>query len=475
MQSRAEARRRPASSFVWPVGPFRHTLANVRLGLSPRRSPTLGLLLGLFITLGAVVANSGYITWQMSNLRTIESDLADRNRKDSLQLLRVQNNLNLLGLAMRDMLDGTQPYPLTAWSAQFDRIRLDLEDALRREDQLAIVRQTPEQRRYLEQSLAQFWDAGARTFELARNHQEDEARAQIRVSLLARQQALTTAVARLLVANNEREEQTTQRVVEIYSRVQGQVYWFIAATLVTILVTGVYVSRSNRRLFAELGSLSEQRRELAQTLIATRESSLRQIARDLHDEFGQILTAMGSMLTRAGAHAPEQSPLRAELREICEMAQMALDKVRDLSQTLHPAILDEAGLEGTLDWYLSTVERQLGVTVSYARSGTPAPVDATTSIHLYRVLQEALSNVARHSGADRAWVRLEFRGDALQLEVEDHGQGLDGRAQRRGLGMVTMRERAGLLGGSLEFLRPSDGGTIVRLRVPLDPPDVHGD
>ena len=437
-----------------------------------RRSPTPGLLLGLFITLAAVVASSWYITRQISDLRTIESDLADRNRKDSLQLLRIQNNLNLLGLAMRDMLDGTQPYPLTAWSAQFDRIRLDLEDALRREDQLAIARRTPEQRRYLDSALAQFWDAGNRTFALARNHQEEEARAQVRLSLMARQEALTTAVARMLVENNEREAEAGQRTQDIYGQVQRQVYWFLAATLATIVVTSLYVSRSNRRLFAELGALSEQRRELAQTLIATRESTLRQIARDLHDEFGQILTAIGSMLTRAGTHAPDPASLRAELREICEVVQTALDKVRGLSQTLHPAILDEAGLESTLDWYVSTVERQLGVRVSYQRSGTPAPVDATTSIHVYRVLQEALSNVARHSGADCAWVRLDFLADALQLDVEDHGKGVDGgRPRPHGLGMVTMRERAELLGGTFELLRPAEGGTIVRMRVPLTPPD----
>ena len=455
-------------------------------GPAHRRSPTPGLLVGLIITLVAVVSNSAYITRQISGLRALDSELADRNRKDSLQLLRIQNNLNSLGLAMRDMLDGTQPYPLTAWSAQFQRIRLDLEDALRREEQLAIARQTPEQRRYLVSALAQFWDAADRTFALARNDQE-EARAEIRQSLQARQQALSTAVARLLVENTEREEQTARRVQDIYSQVQRQVYWFLAATLVTIVVTFLYVSRSNRRLFAELASLSEQRRDLAQKLIATRESTLRQIARELHDDFGQILTAMGSMLSRAGTYAPEGSPLRADLREVCEIAQTTLDKVRGLSQTLHPAILDESGLENTLTWYVSTVERQLGVAVSYERSGTPVPVDATTSIHVYRVLQEALSNVARHSGANRAWVRLRFQTDVLQLEVEDHGKSLDGGVRPqggapsaaaalgtpRGLGRVAMRERAELLGGTLEFLQPSEGGTLVRMRVPLERPDSN--
>src|SRR4029079_11398798 len=102
--------------------------------------------------------------------------------------------------------------------------------------------------------------------------------------------------ARLLVLNNESEAQTAQQVQDIYSNVQRQVYWFLAATLAAITATGLYLIRSNRQLFGQVTLLSDQRRELSQTLIATRESTLRDIARELHDEFGQILTAIGSML-----------------------------------------------------------------------------------------------------------------------------------------------------------------------------------
>jgi signal transduction histidine kinase len=433
----------------------------------PARSPAAALLVGLIITLATVVAYSWYISRQISRLRELQTELTDRNRRDSLQLLRIQNNLNQLGLAMRDMLDSGEPYPLTAWSAQFERIRLDLDDALRQEEDVAFARRSPEQRRYLASSVQQFWDAVDRIFALARAGKDDEARTQIRVSLQARQAALSTAVARLLVQNNESEEQTAQRVQQIYTDVQRQVYWFLAATLVAIATTSLYLIRSNRRLFRELATLSDRRRELAQKLIATRESTLREISRELHDEFGQILTAIGSMLSRAGRHVPDGSPLRGELREVAEIAQASLDKVRELSQTLHPSILDELGLESTIDWYLSRVEKQLGIRVTYARAGTAAQVDDTTRIHIYRVLQEAVNNVARHAGTDQAWVRLRCEAGLLELEIEDHGKGLDPKTSPRGLGLVAMRERAELLGGALEFLRPRDGGTLVRLTVPL--------
>jgi len=435
---------------------------------SSERSPTLGLLLGLVVTLAAVVAYSAYITWQVAGLRKLQGELIDRNRKDSLQLLRIQNDLNLLAVAMRDMIDNDEPYPLTAWSAQFQRIHTDLDDAMRLEAGLAPTSRTIEQSASLSSSLAQFWDAVDRVFALAGSGHGKEARAQIQLSLQARQAALSTAVARLLVQNSENEELAAQRIVEIYDRVQRQVYVFLVATLAAILLTGFSMIRWNRQLFARMAELSERRSELAQKLIATQESTLRYISRELHDEFGQILTAMGSMLGRAGAHAPEGSSLRADLQEVRQIAQDTLDRVRSLSQVLHPVMLDEAGLETTLDWYIPTVERQTGIAISYEKTGTAFDVNGSAAVQIYRVLQEALNNVARHSGAKQAWVRLLFESATLELEVEDHGVGLNERPAKQGIGLVAMRERSELLGGRIVFSAPSAGGTLLHLSVPRE-------
>jgi signal transduction histidine kinase len=437
---------------------------------SPERSPTLGLLLGLFITLAAVVAYSAYVTSQVAGLRKLQAELIDRNRKDSLQLLRIQNDLNLLAVAMRDMMDNDEPYPLTAWSAQFQRIRTDLDDAMRLEAALAPAGRTREQSASLSSSLTQFWESVDRVFALAGagKEKEKDARGQIQLSLQARQEALSTTVARLLVQNSENEEQAAQRIVQIYDRVQREVYVFLAATLAAILLTGFSMIRWNRQLFARMAELSERRSELAQKLIATQESTLRYISRELHDEFGQILTAMGSMLGRAGAHAPEGSSLRNDLQEVRQIAQDTLERVRSLSQALHPVMLDEVGLEATLDWYIPTVERQTGITISYEKQGAPFAVDGSAAVQIYRILQEALNNMARHSGAKQAWVRLRFFPATLELEVEDHGAGFSGRPAKQGIGLVAMRERSELMGGRIVFSTPGAGGTVLHLKVPRE-------
>jgi signal transduction histidine kinase len=420
-------------------GRFSTTIKPIGALVGRHRSPTPALLFGLIITLATVVAYSFSMSGQISALRRLEADLGDRNRRATLQLLRVQNDLNQLALAMRDMLDTDVGRPLASWEPQFSRLRADLDDALAREGQVTVAPRPAEQGQALGRSVSQFWSTAGRVFALARAGRDDEARQEIRGSLQARQSDLSTVVGRFLLQNNESEAQTAQRVQDIYADVQRQVYWFLSVTLVAIAATSLYLIHANRRLFAQLSALSDDRRELAQTLIATRESTLREISRELHDEFGQLLTAIGTMLRRAGSHAPDGSSMRADLREIGEVAQAALDNVRGLSQALHPSILDELGLDSAVEWYLSTVERQHGIQVTYERSGAAATVRDGNAIHVYRVLQEAISNVARHSGAPRALVRLRHADGTLELEVEDRGRGVDDQTSRRGLGQVVRR------------------------------------
>ena len=173
---------------------------------STQSSPTTGLLLGLVLTLIAVLVYSFYTRSQLAGLRALQSEMVDRNRRDSLQLLRLQNDLNSVALAMRDMLDSSEPYPISAWSAQFDAFARDIDAALTLEEQTASALRTARTARLSTSiNLAQFWDAMDRMFALANIGKEAEASEQIRFSLQARQAALSTAVSRLLVENNEGE------------------------------------------------------------------------------------------------------------------------------------------------------------------------------------------------------------------------------------------------------------------------------
>ena len=249
-------------------------------------------------------------------------------------------------------------------------------------------------------------------------------------------------------------------------RVQRQVYVFLAATLAAILVTGLYLIRANRRLFERLASLSRQRSELARQLISTQESTLRHISRELHDEFGQTLTAVGALLSRAEKQMPEGSAVREELREVRDIAQHTLDNVRSLSQSLHPVMLDETGLESTVDWYLPMIERQTGITVHYAKIGRFIP-------DRWRCGHSHLSNFARGAEQRRPPLRLARRLGSPALPYRPITT-RSGRSWRRfrdakieaGLGLVAMRERAQLLEAAIEISQLQQRGTLVRLTVP---------
>ena len=160
---------------------------------------------------------------------------------------------------------------------------------------------SPQQQQELANALRQFWQTTGETFALAKAGQEKRAQQLAATVLPAQQSALASLVARLLFKNNEAEEQAAARVAVIYNRVGRNIYAFLAAMLVGIIVTSLYLIDSTKRLFAEVESLSQQRRVLAAKLITVQEEVLRSVSRELHDEFGQILTAVGAILGRAEA------------------------------------------------------------------------------------------------------------------------------------------------------------------------------
>src|SRR5579871_1894595 len=424
-------------------------------------SPTGRLLAGLAVTLAAVGVFSIYALSQIRGLEDLQTRIVDRNRKDSLQLLRIQNDLNALATEMRDMLYGDDPYPLAAWKKPFDSKRNDLDDALRIESELAPIARESSRQRYLAASLAQFWTSAGRMFDLAAQGDDKGARAVIRNSLEAQQGNLASTVARLLVENNEAEQEAAARIGAIYARVARNVYLFLAAVLLAIFGTTLYLIYSNRRFFQHLAAVSEHRSDLARKLITVQEETLHSLSRELHDEFGQVLTAIGAMLRRAEKRLPPDSPFCADLREVREGAQVTLEKTRNLSQLMHPSILDDGGLEKAIDWYLPVFEKQTGIKVRYEKKDAGPPIAHRIGIHVYRVLQEALNNLAKHSGSPQATVRLAFPAGRLRLEVEDRGAGIPesrNGGNGRGIGMTAMRERAELLEGTFQVLRPSEGG-----------------
>lgn len=438
------------------------------------RSPVPRQLLGLAVTLTAVGVFSAYALNQIQGLRKLQSGILDRNRRDTLQLLRIQNDLNQIGLALRDMAEGAEPYPITAYRQQMDRLRTDLEDALAIEAKTAVPERRPDQQRMLRSSSGLFWETMGELWNLASSGRENDAKALIRTRLESERTAMTAIIARLLVQNNEAEAAAASEIQSIYGHVERNVYWMLAAVLVAIGLTGFLVMRNNRQLFDRVYRLSEERKELAGQLIRVQEESYRSLAREIHDEFGQVLTAVGAMLARVEKKVPlESAAVRADVHEIREIAQHTLERARTLSQMLHPPVLDDYGLAQSIEWYLRQFEKQTGMKVAYSKTGGAFWIGEPVSVHVYRILQEALTNVVKHAGVDEVSVTAHYGPESLILVVEDRGAGIR-PSTAHGIGLIGMRERAELLGGAIEFVTPDAGGTRVIVRVPLDTGDGNG-
>ena len=219
-------------------------------------------------------------------------------------------------------------------------------------------------------------------------------------------------------------------------------------------------------------SLAEQQRELSDLsarLMSVQEEERRRLARELHDEFGQSLTAVNANLWLIERQAPaDAEALRHRATETRRLVARTLGAMRELSQLLRPSVLDTLGLMPSLDTLLGEFGERHQIATSLASDGLPERLPVEMETALYRITQEALTNVARHARARRVRVALTAMGPELRLEIEDDGVGLpshDGEKAPTGTGLVGIRERVRALGGQLAV--GGERGVRLEVRVPL--------
>jgi len=453
-------------------------------GLSAIPSPSTRLWVGLSILFAFFVLFAAYTIREVRWLEDFQANVVQRNRKASLELLQLQNDAYLLAISIRDMQIGKSRYGLAGWRSEFLRLGEDMDRAAALEGEFAVSTPASKGKRVeLHSALEDFRRSADRVFSLAERGEDARARALIQSELEPERSVITETVARLLVLNDQSQAEATETIAEVYGTVKKQLWLVVAVLLGLAFATGLYTFQANRKTFERLHHLAErlqvqsgQLRKLSWKLIEVQEKTLRQVARDLHDEFGQILTAIGVMLTHAREKGLERnSPFVEEVERVKRIVAETLETVRDSSQIFRPAIMDDFGLEQTLEWFVGQFSRQTGIEVHFERDPEDGFFPPEDAIHLYRIVQEALSNVARHAQAREAWVSLRGADGVLTLEVRDRGAGFDvdgkmNRAVGEGMGLMGMQERADHLKGSLDIRSAPGAGTVVSLRVPMPPP-----
>jgi two-component system sensor histidine kinase UhpB len=212
-----------------------------------------------------------------------------------------------------------------------------------------------------------------------------------------------------------------------------------------------------------LGRIDSERRRSGRLVLRAQEEERRRLARDLHDEVNQALTAILLRLEALSHAAPEAGD---ELLELKKLVNQAMAELLHLARQLRPTALDDHGLVPAIESQLHRFSAQTGVAVELRTEGDPANLDSDKEIVVYRVAQEALSNVAQHACARRVELDLSADKGGVELTIRDDGRGFDSRAEHDSLGLSGMSERARLLGGRLHVDSRPGEGTALTLQVP---------
>lgn len=255
-----------------------------------------------------------------------------------------------------------------------------------------------------------------------------------------------------------------------------------AAAAVVISISVIRVLRSfdveNQRRITELqaAQLEEARRretlrgELLKRVVTAQEAERQRIARELHDATGQSLTALGlglsSVLNSCQRREPEQVEQR--VRELMDLNSNTLDELRHLIVDLRPSHLDDLGLPSALRWYAKDLQPRLPFEVRVEITGDQQQVDPAVNTALFRVAQEALTNILKYARANTAWIRLQYTDREVNLQIEDDGAGFDPLKvpDRSSWGLLGMQERAELLGGRFDLVSSPGSGTRVQVTIP---------
>ncbi len=459
------------------VSPSTHGRGGARLTM--RWAAFLGFAVVLGLWIGA-----GYDIIQ--RLHEVEAHARTTNAKflRSEELLSsVSRDALLSSIYLRDLLSATRPDEVRRARQQLIATREHVEQSLA--EYTALLGDTPEPAALTElrEALASRWGSIAPVFDASYQAPSAAMSEELRARAVPRRESILRISEQIHAANQEAFERRQQEVVEFYRATQQRVWIIGAVAVVLSLGIATLVTAYSRRL-EKLAEVQSERDEenrrtlqrLSARLVHAQEDERRTIARELHDEVGQALTAVKTELGLAQRRARETGAPDPDLDEARAITDHALNAVRDLSQLLRPTLLDDLGLTAATESLLRGFSRRTGIRADLEADGAVGRLSTEIETCAYRIVQEAVTNVARHADASAVTVTLARQGFTLRVRVEDNGRGFDaGRvsSDSRGLGLVGMRERVSGFRGVFVLDTAPGRGTRIAVDLPaLAPPVV---
>lgn len=416
--------------------------------------------------------------------QVVEAHAAFARDSDILSVIR--RNVLMGSINVRDVLIDPTLGSREEYREELRALRTEIDASLKDASQIRRDPSEVDQWRRLQARLDQYWDSLDFAFDPLPLGTIDAARILRRDVLPARQDVLRVLDE---LKGLQRFSQAEHDVVvaRLYDNGRTRFLWVVTGALALGLAVAWFaywhVSRLERELHQQRLGETETRRELERLsarLVDAQEEERRHLARELHDEVGQALTAIKMDVGVAARSASLDPRARGALDDARAIAETTLQSVRDMSQLLHPSMLDDFGLPEALSAYLRSFSKRTGIKAQLAHDHLEGRLPADVEVCIYRIVQEALTNVARHSGALSCSVRVTRLAESVTLVIEDTGRGITGGADRlvaarRGLGLIGMRERAQALSGRFVIENRTEGGTRITVLLPVPPVEQNAE
>ncbi len=428
----------------------------------PRRSPLRWVLLILFAVLLGIMLAAGLAA--LGDLRRIYAE------QQTVRHAFAEHEMGISNLCL-----SIQVYNLTAREGDFSDTTRSKLDSLSAEIRADVDRLAADNRSDETLLLASIRDLVARQEALYEDRQR-------RGALLAMQQSEPLEALLLQWSRNagawnaQRMRVDDEALLLEFGKVDGSLsHAFIvalASALLLVVAGMIYILRLERQTQLRYLDLDRSRHELqrlSSRLVDAQESERRAISRELHDEVGQSLGALLVDLSRLSASLPPDRPeVKEQVDRMKSVAESSVQAVRNIALLLRPSMLDDLGLGPALEWQGREVSRRSDIEVEVHAEGVPGDLPPEYATTIYRLVQEALNNAVRHSGAKTAKVEVEPSGRRIRVRISDDGRGFDPK-RTRGLGILGMEERVKRLGGDFTVDSAPGRGTAVLAELPLPP------
>jgi signal transduction histidine kinase len=442
------------------------------------RTPTIQAALAIGFTLIVVLwGYTGYeFTTRMAAVEEESAEVTGRYLEAQERLTAVRSQVLVASVYIRDALLETNRDLISRYERQIEDTYTSIGEALRGYEPVDSAAGTAHVTR-LRQEIDGFREMTRRLLEDTRNGTVANVRALLNQNLVPRREAAIRVSEEVQSLNRAAFVRHQTDIAQIHRlaerRTWQQVGIALVVSLAVALIFSVYAGRLESRLLAQLQTNEHNTRylqHLSTRLIGAQEEERRTIARDLHDEVGQALTAVQVELSVAARRLKADGQHAGLLDDAESIARGALQTVRDISQLLHPALLDDLGLSAAIEWQARSFETRHGIRVDIEQEGMSKRMPREVELATYRIVQEALTNVAKHARAASCRVTLHRHEADLEITIEDDGRGFDPTDMddaQRGLGLAGMRERAALLSGRVALESNRGVGTRVNVRLPL--------